>query len=62
MGFHLTSADVSRLRDAAAGSPHALTLAAVAAAGVRRGEAAGLCWRNIDLQAGTAAITTTTTT
>jgi integrase len=60
MGFHLMSADVSRLRDVADGSPHALTLAAVAVAGVRRGEAMGLCWRNIDLRAGTATITTTT--
>lgn len=58
MQVHLTSADVSRLHKAAAGSPRAQTPAAVAAVGVRRGDAVGLCWWNIELQAGTAAITT----
>jgi integrase len=49
---HLSSAEVTSLLDAARSSRYHSLLALIAATGLRRGEAAALRWRDLDLEAG----------
>ena len=50
---HLSSAEVTRLLDAAKGSRYHCLLALIAATGLRRGEAAALKWKDLNLKTGT---------
>ncbi len=50
---HLSSAEVTSLLDAAKGSRYHCLLSLIAATGLRRGEAAALRWRDLDLKGGT---------
>lgn len=56
---HLTPAEVRRVLDAAAGTRYAAPLSLIAATGLRRGEALAVRWIDVNLDAGTLAVTGT---
>lgn len=56
---HLTPAEVRLVLDAAAGTRYAGVFALIAATGMRRGEALAVRWVDVDLDAGTLAVTGT---
>ena len=56
---HLSTDEVRRVLDAAEGTRYAAPLALIAATGLRRGEALAVRWRDVDLDAGTLAVTGT---
>jgi integrase len=56
---HMTPAEVRRVLDAAGGTRYAAPLALIAATGLRRGEALAVRWADVNLDAGTLAVTGT---
>ena len=56
---HLSADEVSRLLKAAADSRHYVAMALIAATGLRKGEALGLDWGHVDLEAATITVVAT---
>lgn len=57
--LHLAPAQVNALLDAVSSSKHSLPILVMAATGMRRGEALGLRWKDVDLAAGTITVSGT---